>query len=94
MILTRSTAVIAAGIKKHHSKTSLFIALLGTTVLIYTMYVNYNTVIEIIGFIMLAVATYLDFNLRRWSKVSGEKGLQIKDKMPDQLKNMLRYNAS
>ena len=62
-------AVIATGLRKHRSAKPLIVALAGTGVLIYPMYVNYSDVTEIVGFIILAMATYLDFDLRRWSRL-------------------------
>jgi len=60
-------AVVALGMRKHRSVKPLILALVGTGVLIYTMYIDYSTITEMIGFIILAIATYLDFDLRRWS---------------------------
>ncbi len=65
--------VIALGLRKHRSPKPLIVALAGTGVLIYTMYVDYSTVTELFGFTILAIATYLDFDLRRWSRLSSGK---------------------
>ncbi len=67
------TVIVALGMRRHHSIVPLVIAVLGVLVLLYTMYVNYNLITEIIGFLLLAAATWLDFDLRRWSRVPGGK---------------------
>ena len=68
-----ATTVIALGVRKHKSIKPVLIALVGTGVLIYTMYVNYNTVTELVGFTILALATWFDYDLRRWVRVKGAK---------------------
>lgn len=62
-------AVIALGLRKHRSARPLIVGLAGTGVLIYTMYIDYSVITEIIGFTILGIATYLDFDLRRWSRL-------------------------
>ena len=49
------------------------LALLGSAVLVYTMYVDYSTLTELIGFAVLAGATILDYRMRRWAGVLREK---------------------
>ena len=49
------------------------LALVGATVLSYTMTVDYSILTEAIGFIVLAIVTYLDYDLRRWARVKGGK---------------------
>jgi arsenite methyltransferase len=68
-----ATAVIALGMRKHHSIKPVLISLVGSGVLIYTMYLNYNMVTEFIGFLILALATWFDYDLRRWARVKGGK---------------------
>jgi len=65
--------VIAMGIKKHRSMTPMVLAVMGAATISYTMFFNYNILIEIAGFIILALSTFLDFDKRRWSKVPGGK---------------------
>ncbi len=65
--------VIALGMRKHHSPKPVIVAIIGTAILVYTMYINYQIVTEIAGFIVLSIATWLDFDLRRWAKVPGGK---------------------
>lgn len=65
--------VMAIGIRKHHSLLPLIIALTGTGLLCYTMYVNYHWITEISGFLVLGVATYLDYSRRRWATVSTDR---------------------
>jgi ubiquinone/menaquinone biosynthesis C-methylase UbiE len=62
-------AVIAAGIGKHRSVKPLGIAVVGAGILSYSMFVNYQIVVELAGFISLAVAAGYDYHLRRWSAV-------------------------
>ena len=69
MFAVIACAVVALGMRKHRSAKPLILALAGTGILIYTMYVDYSTVTEMIGFTILAIATYLDFDLRRWSRL-------------------------
>jgi arsenite methyltransferase len=70
--------VMTIGIRKHHSIKPLIFAVVGLTIVSYTMYINYNIVTEIVGFVFLALATYFDYDLRRWAKVQGgkQKGLR------------------
>lgn len=66
-----ATAVIAIGVRIYHSIKPLLIALLGTGIISYTMLVSYSTLTEIAGFLILALATYLDYDRRRWARVKG-----------------------
>ena len=68
-----TTAIIGLGMRKHKSMAPLLIAFLGILVLCYAMFINYHALTEIVGFILLAAATYIDFDKRRWSKVPGGK---------------------
>ena len=69
-----ATAVIALGMRKHGSIKPLALAIIGSGILIYTMYVDYSKLVEAIGFILLAVATWMDFDGRRWARVKrGDK---------------------
>ncbi len=68
-----ATIVIALGVRKHRSLKPAAIALLGTALLTYAMFVNYSLVVEVVGFLLLGVATYLDYDLRRWAPVPGGK---------------------
>jgi arsenite methyltransferase len=67
MFAVIATAVIAVGMRKHHSLKPLILAIFATGLLIFTMYINYSMLTEVISFVMLAVATYLDFDLSRAS---------------------------
>ena len=82
-----TAGVIAVGMRKHYAKSPTVIAVLATAALIYTMFVNYNIITEIIGFLLLAAATYLDFYLRRWSRVSGGKQGAVRRQRSRQLQN-------
>jgi len=64
-----ATVIIGLGKRKHHSIKPLITALIGSGILIYTMYVSYSMLSEALGFIILAIATYYDYNLRRLSGV-------------------------
>jgi hypothetical protein len=41
------------------------------------MVVNYSVVTEVVGFVLLGIAVYLDYDLRRWSRVA-EKRRKLK----------------
>ncbi len=82
LFATVTTIIIAMGIKKHRSLIPMLIAVVGTCVLIYTMYIQYNFAIEIVGFFLLAIATYTDFDHRRWSNVPGGKRNFLKNDRP------------
>ena len=64
-----ASAIIALGIRKHGSILPLALAVVGSGVLIYTMYVDYSKLVEAAGFVTLAIATWLDYNRRRWARV-------------------------
>jgi arsenite methyltransferase len=66
-----ATLVIALGMRRHGSPKALILALIGTAILVYTMYIDYSKLIEAVGFVCLAIASYLDFDLRRWARVKG-----------------------
>jgi ubiquinone/menaquinone biosynthesis C-methylase UbiE len=68
-----TVGIIALGMRKHGSARPLVFAVVGAAVLVYTMYIDYNIATEILGFILLATATWFDFDLRRWSRVPGDK---------------------
>jgi len=61
------------GVRKHHSVKPLLIALAGSGIISYTMLVSYSTLAEIAGFLILAMATYIDYDRRRWARVKGGK---------------------
>lgn len=67
-----ATAVIAIGVRIHHSIKPLLIALVGTAIISYTMLVSYSTLTEIAGFLILTLATYIDYDRRRWARVKGD----------------------
>jgi ubiquinone/menaquinone biosynthesis C-methylase UbiE len=69
--------VIVLGWRKHQSLKPLVPGLAGVAVLIYTMVVNYSVVTEVVGFVLLGIAVYLDYDLRRWSRVA-EKRRKLK----------------
>ena len=64
---------VGAGWRKHRSLLPLAIALSGLGVLSYAMFVRYHPATELVGFILLGVATWLDFDRRRWAAVPGGK---------------------
>ena len=65
--------VLAAGIRKHRSPFPLVLGLVGTGCLGYAMYVNYSALVELAGFLVLGIATWMDFDRRRWARVPGGK---------------------
>ena len=66
-------AVIALGMRKHGSLKPVITAVAGAGLLIYTMYLNYSMLTEAAGFAILALATWFDYDLRRWARVKGGK---------------------
>jgi hypothetical protein len=68
-----ASVIIGFGIGKHNSIVPFIVSIAGTAVLGYTMFVNYSMAIESGGFILLGLATYLDYDLRRLSRVPGGK---------------------
>ena len=64
---------VGAGWRKHKSLMPLVIALTGLGVLSYAMFVQYHLITELIGFGLLGIATWLDFDRRRWAAVAGGK---------------------
>ena len=68
-----ATVFVLAGVRAHGAWYAAAVALTGTAIIGWTMFVHYNVVTEIIGFVLLAVASVVDYRLRRWSRVSGGK---------------------
>ena len=68
-----ATAVIALGVKRHNSFKPLVPGLLGSGLMVYTMFIDYSLLTELIAFALLAVAIYLDYHLRRWAQVTPER---------------------
>ena len=68
-----ATAVIVLGMRKHHSLKPVVLAIAGSATLVYVMYVSYSVVLELVGFGLLGIATWLDYHLRRWSGVKHRK---------------------
>ena len=66
-------AVIALGIRKHGSFVPLIIGVAGSSLLTYTMLLDYRVAIEIAGFVLLAAATVYDYRQRRWSTVKNRE---------------------
>ena len=75
-----TTGIIGLGMRKHKSMVPLLLAISGTLVLCFTMFVHYNALTELVGFVLLALATYLDFDKRRWAQVPGGKSSQSSTK--------------
>jgi ubiquinone/menaquinone biosynthesis C-methylase UbiE len=74
--------IVSLGLRKYKSYTPLALATLGAAVLIYTMYVHYNIVTELIGFIILAAGIFLDYRKRRWASVIKGKNSPNKKPLP------------
>ena len=69
-----ATAVVGLGFRKHRTWLPLGFAIAGSGLLIYSMYLHYEVLVEIAGFVLLAIATWLDYTRRRWAQVkSGQK---------------------
>ncbi len=64
---------IGFGWRKHRSIVPLITALAGLVLLAYAMFIEYQMATELAGFALLGIATWLDFNRRRWSTVPGGK---------------------
>ena len=64
---------IGSGWRKHKSILPVAIALAGLGVLSYAMFVKYHMITELTGFVLLGIATWLDFDRRRWAAVPGGK---------------------
>ena len=65
-----ASVVTAIGIRKHGSVWPFAVSIAGAGILIYTMCVNYSVVTELIGFVVLGVAAWMDYNARRWARVT------------------------
>ena len=68
-----ATLVISLGVKRHKSIKPLLPGLLGCGLMVYTMFVDYSLMTELIAFALLALAIYLDYHLRRWARVTRER---------------------
>jgi ubiquinone/menaquinone biosynthesis C-methylase UbiE len=73
-----AAGIIALGKRKYDSFIPMVFALMGTAILIYTMYISYSVVTEVFGFIILGVAVFLDYSYRRWAPVAGHKNREPK----------------
>ncbi|WP_148252976.1 MerC family mercury resistance protein [Aidingimonas lacisalsi] len=56
---------ITAGIRRHHTVWPLLVGIGGTVILLYTLFVDYQPLIELGGFILLIIATGWDLYQRR-----------------------------
>lgn len=68
-----TTLIIALGKRRHGSIKPPAFALAGSVIITYTMFVDYQLWIEIIAFACVGIASYLDYDLRRWARVKGGK---------------------
>ena len=68
-----ATLITALGIRKHGSLKPLIVAIVGSAIMTYTMFFNYQLLIELLAFGGIGLASYLDYDLRRWAKVKGGK---------------------
>lgn len=68
-----ATLITALGIRKHGSIKALGFAIAGSVIMTYTMFVNYHLAIELLAFCCVGLASYFDYDLRRWAKVRGGK---------------------
>ena len=60
-----SACIVASGKKKHHIVGPLILAVFGVILIAYLMFITYNLVFEICGFVLLGIATLWDYRLRR-----------------------------
>ncbi|MDK8464833.1 MerC family mercury resistance protein [Marinobacter sp. SS13-12] len=56
---------IAAGFRRHRSVTPAALALIGSVLVLYALFVNYGVITELTGFVFLIGAATRDLNLRR-----------------------------
>ena len=75
-----ATGVIALGWRKHRTWLPLALAAVGSALLIYSMYVSYHVVVEAAGFGLLAIATWLDYDRRRWARVKSGQKVKTREK--------------
>ncbi len=68
-----ATLITALGMRKHGSLKPVVIAITGSTIMTYTMFFNYQLMIELLAFGCIGLASYFDYDLRRWAKVKGGK---------------------
>ena len=68
-----ATIIVALGMRKHGSIKPLVFAISGSAIMTYTMFFNYQLIIEILAFISVGLAIYFDYDFRRWAKVKGGK---------------------
>jgi arsenite methyltransferase len=59
-----ATVIIGLGIRKHGSVAPLAPALAGTALITYVMFVQFDRILELVAFALLAVAVYWDYRLR------------------------------
>lgn len=65
LFLLLSVFVVALGMKKHHKVAPVITAVIGVMFITYAMFGTYHLVLELCGFILLGIANYWDYNLRR-----------------------------
>ncbi len=55
---------LALGYRRHRKPAPLAIGILGAALISYTMLVDYSRVIELIGFVLLALAAFWDWRIK------------------------------
>ena len=68
-----ATLITLLGMRKHGSVKPLVFAIAGSVIMTYTMFVDYQLIIELIAFGCIGLAIFFDYDLRKWVKVKGGK---------------------
>ncbi len=63
-------AVVAVGglglrLRQHQNLFPLALGFVGASTLVYTMYVQYDRIVELFGFVLLCIAAFWDWRLRQ-----------------------------
>lgn len=77
-----TAAVVAAGMRKHRQIGPALLAIAGAGVVIYTMMISYDRVVEAIGFLALAGGVGWDHWLRRYRPIRRARLLARRDALP------------
>ena len=56
---------LSLGLMRHRKPWPILLGALGAAVIAYTMYVNYDRMIEIAGFILLGLAAFWDWRIKK-----------------------------
>jgi arsenite methyltransferase len=65
LLAVLAAVAIAAGARRHRSPGPAVVAVAGAGVILYALFVDYSMLMELSGFVLLAVAAFRDLHLRR-----------------------------